>query len=167
MHQNPFSRISFLLERFWTIYETHSIKQLMNAWVMVLLSALWNSWIHVQGPEIGGEDRSCNSAWSSCHWYSICICSLCSGMPHTTFTNAKFSTLNPLSMFSVVNEMSYWNGKEDWGGRGQVCRDPRWGRCYESYSEDPEVVRNMTTIIDGLQGRAPAGWKGPYVQNRY
>ncbi|CAK9221404.1 unnamed protein product [Sphagnum jensenii] len=46
-----------------------------------------------------------------------------------------------------------------------VCRDPRWGRCYESYSEDPEVVRTMTTIIDGLQGRAPAGWKGPYVQS--
>jgi hypothetical protein len=88
-------------------------------------------------------------------------------MPHTTFTNAKFSSLNPLSMFSVVNQMSYWNGKEDWAGRGQVCRDPRWGRCYESYSEDPEVVRTMTTIIDGLQGRAPAGWKGPYVQNRY
>lgn len=116
MHQNPFSRILFLLERSWTIYETHSMKQLLNAWVMLLLSALWNSWIHVQGPEIGGENRSCNSAWSSCHWYSICICSLCSGMPHTTFTNAKFSTLNPLSMFSVVNRMSYWNGKGDLGG---------------------------------------------------
>ncbi|KAG4994871.1 hypothetical protein JHK84_031837 [Glycine max] len=22
----------------------------------------------------------------------------------------------------------------------QVCRDPRWGRCYESYSEDPKIV---------------------------
>ncbi|KAI5427754.1 hypothetical protein KIW84_032967 [Lathyrus oleraceus] len=21
-----------------------------------------------------------------------------------------------------------------------VCRDPRWGRCYESYNEDPKVV---------------------------
>lgn len=48
-----------------------------------------------------------------------------------------------------------------------VCRDPRWGRCYESYSEDPEVVRSLTTIIDGLQGKPPKGWKGPYVQNRY
>ncbi|AEE80382.1 putative glucan 1,3-beta-glucosidase [Arabidopsis thaliana] len=37
-----------------------------------------------------------------------------------------------------------------------VCRDPRWGRCYESYSEDPAVVNMMTeSIIDGLQGNAP------------
>ncbi|KAJ0591120.1 putative glucan 1,3-beta-glucosidase [Helianthus annuus] len=33
-----------------------------------------------------------------------------------------------------------------------VCRDPRCGRCYESYSEDPEIVRLMTEIISGLQG---------------
>jgi len=38
----------------------------------------------------------------------------------------------------------------------QVCRDPRWGRCYESYSEDPKIVRNMTEIIPGLQGDIPA-----------
>ncbi|KAK4392003.1 Beta-glucosidase BoGH3B [Sesamum angolense] len=46
-----------------------------------------------------------------------------------------------------------------------VCRDPRWGRCYESYSEDPNVVRAMTEIIPGLQGDTPAnGRKGvPYV----
>lgn len=38
----------------------------------------------------------------------------------------------------------------------QVCRDPRWGRCYESYSEDPKVVNMMTeSIMDGLQGNAP------------
>ncbi|XP_010473764.1 PREDICTED: uncharacterized protein LOC104753173 [Camelina sativa] len=37
-----------------------------------------------------------------------------------------------------------------------VCRDPRWGRCYESYSEDTKVVNMMTEgIIDGLQGNAP------------
>lgn len=45
-----------------------------------------------------------------------------------------------------------------------VCRDPRWGRCYESYSEDPDVVSSMTSIIDGLQGKKPHGWDGPYVQ---
>ncbi|KAL9250000.1 Beta-glucosidase BoGH3B-like protein [Drosera capensis] len=33
-----------------------------------------------------------------------------------------------------------------------VCRDPRWGRCYESYSEDPKIVQAMTSIISGLQG---------------
>ncbi|WRX23646.1 Glycoside hydrolase [Theobroma cacao] len=37
-----------------------------------------------------------------------------------------------------------------------VCRDPRWGRCYESYSEDPEVVEAMTEIVPGLQGDIPA-----------
>ncbi|XP_010550691.1 PREDICTED: uncharacterized protein LOC104821482 [Tarenaya hassleriana] len=37
-----------------------------------------------------------------------------------------------------------------------VCRDPRWGRCYESYSEDPRIVEDMTEIIPGLQGELPA-----------
>ncbi|KAL8159693.1 LOW QUALITY PROTEIN: hypothetical protein V2J09_001230 [Rumex salicifolius] len=46
-----------------------------------------------------------------------------------------------------------------------VCRDPRWGRCYESYSEDPKVVQQMTDIIYGLQGENPnKSEKGtPYV----
>ncbi|KAF7847262.1 hypothetical protein BT93_L3142 [Corymbia citriodora subsp. variegata] len=38
-----------------------------------------------------------------------------------------------------------------------VCRDPRWGRCYESYSEDPAIVKLMTEIIPGLQGDIPPG----------
>ncbi|CAN6247302.1 unnamed protein product [Urochloa humidicola] len=46
-----------------------------------------------------------------------------------------------------------------------VCRDPRWGRCYESFSEHPEVVQNMTSVISGFQGEIPAtGRKGsPFV----
>ncbi|GMI92286.1 hypothetical protein like AT5G04885 [Hibiscus trionum] len=46
-----------------------------------------------------------------------------------------------------------------------VCRDPRWGRCYESYSEDPNIVREMTDIINGLQGEIPKGSPrgAPYV----
>ncbi|KAL3825652.1 hypothetical protein ACJIZ3_021681 [Penstemon smallii] len=49
-----------------------------------------------------------------------------------------------------------------------VCRDPRWGRCYESYSEDPSIVRSMTEIIPGLQGDIPANSrKGvPYVAGK-
>ncbi|WKA03387.1 hypothetical protein VitviT2T_021498 [Vitis vinifera] len=49
-----------------------------------------------------------------------------------------------------------------------VCRDPRWGRCYESYSEDPNIVRAMTEIIPGLQGEIPANSrKGvPYVNGK-
>ena len=33
-----------------------------------------------------------------------------------------------------------------------VARDLRWGRTYESYSEDPGLVIKMETAIDGLQG---------------
>ncbi|MED6185675.1 hypothetical protein PIB30_059360 [Stylosanthes scabra] len=36
-----------------------------------------------------------------------------------------------------------------------VCRDPRWGRCYESHSEDHRIVQAMTEIIPGLQGEIP------------
>ncbi|KAK4419859.1 Beta-glucosidase BoGH3B [Sesamum alatum] len=38
-----------------------------------------------------------------------------------------------------------------------VSRDPRWGRCYESYSENTEVVRKMTSLVTGLQGQPPEG----------
>ncbi|XP_058085227.1 uncharacterized protein LOC131232769 [Magnolia sinica] len=50
-----------------------------------------------------------------------------------------------------------------------VCRDPRWGRCYESYSEDHKIVQAMTEIIPGLQGEIPAtSRKGvPYVSGKY
>ncbi len=34
-----------------------------------------------------------------------------------------------------------------------VVRDDRWGRAYEGYSEDPEIVRNYAAaIVKGLQG---------------
>ncbi|CAI0386876.1 unnamed protein product [Linum tenue] len=49
-----------------------------------------------------------------------------------------------------------------------VCRDPRWGRCYESYSEDPALVKLMTeTMIAGLEGDIPPNYsiKGvPFVE---
>ncbi|KAL0389912.1 UNVERIFIED_CONTAM: Beta-glucosidase BoGH3B [Sesamum calycinum] len=49
-----------------------------------------------------------------------------------------------------------------------VCRDPRWGRCFESYSEDHEIVRAMTEIIPGLQGDLPPDYPSdfPYVGGR-
>ncbi|RZC48350.1 hypothetical protein C5167_041286 [Papaver somniferum] len=49
-----------------------------------------------------------------------------------------------------------------------VCRDPRWGRCYESYSEDPKIVQLMTEIISGLQGEIPKKYaKGvPFVAGK-
>ncbi|XP_073138591.1 uncharacterized protein [Henckelia pumila] len=49
-----------------------------------------------------------------------------------------------------------------------VCRDPRWGRCYESYSEDHRIVQAMTEIIPGLQGEIPGNFgKGvPFVSGK-
>ncbi|XP_051113407.1 uncharacterized protein LOC127239350 [Andrographis paniculata] len=49
-----------------------------------------------------------------------------------------------------------------------VSRDPRWGRCYESYSEDTEIVRKMTSLVSGLQGEPPRGHpKGyPFLAGR-
>ena len=49
-----------------------------------------------------------------------------------------------------------------------VCRDPRWGRCYESYSEDRRIVQSMTELIPGLQGDVPKGFKSgmPFVAGK-
>ncbi|TVU33536.1 hypothetical protein EJB05_25359, partial [Eragrostis curvula] len=46
-----------------------------------------------------------------------------------------------------------------------VSRDPRWGRCYESFSEDPKLVQQMTSIISGFQGEIPANGRpgAPFV----
>src|SRR4051812_10356862 len=33
-----------------------------------------------------------------------------------------------------------------------VARDDRWGRTYESFGEDPRLVEQMETAIDGFQG---------------
>ncbi|XP_031371711.1 uncharacterized protein LOC116187215 isoform X1 [Punica granatum] len=49
-----------------------------------------------------------------------------------------------------------------------VVKDLRWNRCYESYSEVPEIVGKMASIITGLQGLPPAEHtKGhPFVAGR-
>ncbi|KAJ1293594.1 hypothetical protein BS78_01G080600 [Paspalum vaginatum] len=46
-----------------------------------------------------------------------------------------------------------------------VCRNPKWGRCYESYSEDHRIVQAMTELIPGLQGDVPQNFASgmPYV----
>ncbi|PZT90506.1 MAG: 1,4-beta-D-glucan glucohydrolase [Citromicrobium sp.] len=39
-----------------------------------------------------------------------------------------------------------------------VARDDRWGRSYESYSEDPDLVAQMgAALVEGLQGRKASG----------
>ncbi|XP_015689171.2 beta-glucosidase BoGH3B-like [Oryza brachyantha] len=49
-----------------------------------------------------------------------------------------------------------------------VCRDPRWGRCYESFSEDPAVVQRMSAVVSGFQGEIPAGGRRgvPFVEEQ-
>ncbi|KAL5991559.1 hypothetical protein ACLOJK_012468 [Asimina triloba] len=49
-----------------------------------------------------------------------------------------------------------------------VSRDPRWGRCFECFSEDTEVVQTMTSSVSGLQGEPPEGHPSgyPYVAGR-
>ncbi|KAF7120121.1 hypothetical protein RHSIM_Rhsim13G0072400 [Rhododendron simsii] len=53
-------------------------------------------------------------------------------------------------------------------GYTDVARDPRWGRTYESYSEDVDIVRKMTSIVSGLQGQPPKGHPNgyPFVAGR-
>ena len=50
----------------------------------------------------------------------------------------------------------------------QVIRDPRWGLCYESFSEDSEIVSAMTSAVVGYQGIPPKGhpYGYPYVASR-
>jgi beta-glucosidase len=40
-----------------------------------------------------------------------------------------------------------------------VARDDRWGRTYESFSENPNLVIRMETAIDGFQGNPPRLWR--------
>jgi beta-glucosidase len=42
-----------------------------------------------------------------------------------------------------------------------VARDDRWGRTYESFGEDPALVRRMESAIDGFQGTRTKDLAGP------
>lgn len=42
-----------------------------------------------------------------------------------------------------------------------AARDDRWGRTYESYSEDPDIIKTYSkAIVEGLQGNADTGFFG-------
>ncbi|XOV78949.1 MAG: exo 1,3/1,4-beta-D-glucan glucohydrolase [Aestuariibacter sp.] len=42
-----------------------------------------------------------------------------------------------------------------------AARDDRWGRTYESYSEDPDIIKTYAkAIVEGLQGDAEVGFFG-------
>ncbi|CAL9247347.1 unnamed protein product [Arabidopsis halleri] len=36
-----------------------------------------------------------------------------------------------------------------------ALRDPRWGRSYESYSEDADIICELSSLVSGLQGEPP------------
>ncbi|NUP83983.1 MAG: glycosyl hydrolase [Nonomuraea sp.] len=44
-----------------------------------------------------------------------------------------------------------------------VSRDDRWGRAYESFSEDPALVSKLSTIVDGLQDNGVLATAKHYV----
>jgi beta-glucosidase len=67
------------------------------------------------------------------------------------------ATRNP----KLVREVEHITASEtrasgpQWSFAPCICaaRDDRWGRTYESFSEDPALVSRMETAIDGFQGR--------------
>jgi beta-glucosidase len=60
----------------------------------------------------------------------------------------------------LVREIAHVTAEEtratgpQWSFAPCICaaRDDRWGRTYESFSEDPKLVERMETAIDGFQG---------------
>jgi beta-glucosidase len=63
----------------------------------------------------------------------------------------------------TAREMAITGFDWDFSPTLAVVRDDRWGRTYEGFSEDPEVVRAYAgRIVEGLQGRAgTAEFMGP------
>ena len=73
---------------------------------------------------------------------------------------------SPTTSDSAPRVTRSWCGRRTTGGRGDarhgpqwafapcvcVARDDRWGRTYESFGEDPDLVSAMETAIDGFQG---------------
>ncbi|GFZ01631.1 glycosyl hydrolase family protein [Actinidia rufa] len=45
----------------------------------------------------------------------------------------------------------------------EVAREFRWGRCYECYNDDTEIVRNMTSLVSGLQRQPTQGHPNGYL----
>ncbi len=54
---------------------------------------------------------------------------------------------------ATAKEMRVTGQEWNFGPTLAVVRDDRWGRTYESYSEDPEIVRSFAeAMVTGLQG---------------
>lgn len=62
----------------------------------------------------------------------------------------------------VITAQETRSAGPQWGFGPTICaaRDIRWGRTYECYSEDPDLVTLMETIIEGYQGPDPLDKSG-------
>jgi beta-glucosidase len=58
---------------------------------------------------------------------------------------------------AVAEEVSATGIDWTFGPTLAVVRDDRWGRTYESFSEDPAIVSSMASVVTGLQGTSLGG----------
>jgi beta-glucosidase-like glycosyl hydrolase len=65
----------------------------------------------------------------------------------------------------VITAQETRSSGPQWGFGPTICaaRDIRWGRTYECYSEDPDLVNLMETIIEGYQGPDPLDKSGLHI----
>jgi beta-glucosidase len=74
--------------------------------------------------------------------------------PHNIGLGASRDPKLVESIEHVAAEETRASGPQ-WAFAPCICaaRDDRWGRTYESFSENPSLVERMETAIDGFQGR--------------
>jgi beta-glucosidase len=79
--------------------------------------------------------------------------------PHNIGLGASRDPALVRDVYHVAAEETRASGPQ-WAFAPCLCaaRDDRWGRTYESFGEDPKLVIQMETAIDGLQG--PPGHLG-------
>jgi beta-glucosidase len=77
--------------------------------------------------------------------------------PHNVGLGASRDPQLVKKVYHVTAEETRASGPQ-WAFAPCLCaaQDDRWGRTYESFSENPKLVERMETAIDGLQGRRPA-----------
>jgi len=81
--------------------------------------------------------------------------------PHNIGLGASRDPKLVKRVYHVTAEETRASGPQ-WAFAPCICaaQDDRWGRTYESFSENPQLVEKMETAIDGLQG-GPGQLKNP------
>ncbi|MDX6300122.1 MAG: beta-glucosidase, partial [Nocardioidaceae bacterium] len=82
--------------------------------------------------------------------------------PHNIGLGASRDAKLVKRVYHVTAEETRASGPQ-WAFAPCLCaaQDDRWGRTYESFSENPKLVKKMETAIDGLQGRRVSQLKNP------